>query len=81
MPSGDKTYIVCLRVFFATLELFYVAALENLHAGLNGVENGVEVGEKGGGLSTNVLMLLPSPSLFWTGVCCKPTHNATADSS
>jgi len=48
VPSGDETYIVCLQVFFATLELFYLAALENLHAGLNGVENGVEEGENGG---------------------------------
>lgn len=78
---GMKHTLFAYRFFFfATLELFYLAALENLHAGLNGVENGVEVGEKGE-LSTNVLMLLPSPSLFWAGVCCKPTHNATPDFS
>jgi hypothetical protein len=35
--------------------------LENLHAGLNGVENGMEVGEKGGCQQT-----------FW---CCFPVHH------
>ena len=44
---GIKHTFFAYRFFFATLELFYLAALENLHAGLNGVENGVEVGEKG----------------------------------
>jgi hypothetical protein len=44
---GLKHTLFAYRFFFATLELFYLAALENPHAELNGVENGVEVGGKG----------------------------------
>jgi hypothetical protein len=40
VPSGVETHIVWLEFFSATLELFYLTAFENLHAEMNGVENG-----------------------------------------
>jgi hypothetical protein len=42
VPSGVETHIVWLQFFSATLELFYLTAFENLHAEMNGVENGGE---------------------------------------